>query len=106
MVIMKQKITRKSLRHSLNLEVSEVDGKLVTETYVKDLSTTGCKLEAPSLYSVRRLIKVKIKLPAVEKELILDGEVVWARPAFQKPGRFMMGVKFHVPSWGLESILT
>jgi Tfp pilus assembly protein PilZ len=102
---MKQRIPRKSLRHPSNLEVLEVDNKRVTETYVKDLSTSGCKLETPSLYSVMRLIKVKIKLPAVEKEFILDGRVVWARPVFQRPGRFVLGVKFHMPSWELESLL-
>ena len=102
---MKQRITRKALRHASNLEVLEVDNKRVTETYLKDLSTTGCKIEAPSLYSVKRPLKIKLKLPSSEKELILTGQVVWSRPVFQKPGRFMMGVRFNVPSWELQSLL-
>jgi Tfp pilus assembly protein PilZ len=83
----------------------EVNDRSVTETYLKNISTTGFSIEGPSLYSVKASLKIKISFPNCEKEFILTGQVVWARPVFQKPGCFMMGVKLHQPQWEIESLL-
>jgi Tfp pilus assembly protein PilZ len=85
--------------------VKEVNDRKVTETYLKNISTTGFGIETSSLYSARGPLKISINLPNSEKEYILTGQVVWSRPVFQKPGRFMMGVRFHQPQWDIESLL-
>jgi hypothetical protein len=102
---MKTKIPRKAQRYPLDLIVREVNSKRVMDTYLKDISTTGFRVEAPALYPPRGTMEFKIGLPGSEKEFMLAGQVIWSIPVLKAPGRFMMGVKFHIPKWDMESLL-
>jgi hypothetical protein len=102
---MKIKVPRKAQRYPLELSVTEVNGTPVADTYLKDISTTGFRVEAPSLYPPRGSMDFKMRLPGSDKEVLLAGQVIWAIPVLKAPGRFMMGVKFHIPKWDLESLL-
>jgi hypothetical protein len=102
---MKTKVPRKAQRYPINLSISEVNGKRTGGTYLKDVSTTGFRVEAPALYPARGSMEFKVLLPGSDKEIMLAGQVIWAIPVLQAPGRFMMGVKFHIPKWEMESLL-
>jgi hypothetical protein len=101
---MKQRVQRRSQRYAVNLEVKQINGQPVSETYLLDISSMGARLESSVGLAPMRQVEFTFFLPGGETETRLVGSVVWMRPVLGKPGRFQMGLKFFSTFWGIDQM--
>jgi Flp pilus assembly CpaE family ATPase len=91
---MEKRVTRRAKRYSVNLEVKELNGQPVADTYLQDISTLGGRLESPFPLALKDQVEFSFFLPEADSETRLAGVVVWVQPAAEKPGYYQMGVEF------------
>ena len=91
---MKPRVTRRAQRHQVNLEVQELNGQRVTDTYLIDISTVGARLESSSPLKPSDRVQFSFHQPNETLATSLAGVVVWAKPVEGKTGRYQMGVEF------------
>lgn len=92
---MEKKVTRRAKRYPVHLEVKELNGQPVADTYLIDISTLGGRLESPTPLALRDQVEFSFYLPDADSETRLAGVVVWVQPAAGKPGHYHLGVEFH-----------
>ena len=91
---MEKKVTRRAKRYPVHLEVKELNGQPVADTYLLDISTLGARLESPTLLALGDQVEFSFYLPDADSETRLAGVVVWVQPAAGKPSHYHMGVEF------------
>lgn len=101
---MKQRVTRRAQRYTVNYEVKAINGKPVADTFVKDLSALGARLESPTPLSPKIPVDVSFFLPALHQETRVAGAVVWVRPLVESPGRYQMGLQFFNTNWQIDQL--
>lgn len=100
---MKKRVIRRTQRYRVHLEVAEMNGQRVTDTFVTDLSSLGARIEAASPLAARKHVELTLRRSAQEA-LDLSGQVVWIRPLLTNPGRFQMGLNFFSPRWDIDRL--
>ncbi|OGR08615.1 MAG: hypothetical protein A3K23_07135 [Desulfobacca sp. RBG_16_58_9] len=101
---MKQRITRRAQRYPVHLEVKELNGQPVSETYLLDISSLGARMESHLGLAPMKLVEFSIVLPGTETETRMEGSVVWMHPVLGSPGRYHMGVKFFKSYWIVDQL--
>ena len=91
---MTPRVTRRAQRHQVHLEVKELNGQRVTDTYLIDISTVGARLESSTPLKPRDQVQFSFHQPNEDLETRLAGVVVWAKSVEGKTGRYQMGVEF------------
>jgi len=101
---MKQRVTRRAQRYPVNLEVKAINGKPVADTFLKDLSALGARLESPTPLAPKIRVDVSFFLPAAAQETRVAGAVVWVKPLVEAPGRYQMGLQFFNTNWQIDQL--
>ena len=102
--MMQKRIERRVKRFEVRLEVRELNGQPVRDTYVVNLSSLGARLETGSPLAPRNPVEFTVILPDHEVETRLPGQVMWMRPLLYFPGRFHMGIQFFGPNWDIDRL--
>ncbi|MGQ9688588.1 MAG: PilZ domain-containing protein [Desulfobaccales bacterium] len=100
----KRRVPRRAQRYQVRWAVKEINGKPVQDAWVVDVSCLGARLETTFALSPGLPVKFTVSLPDSGQELILNGRVVWMRPAFPSIGRFVQGLQFYGANWELERL--
>ncbi|MBI4643291.1 MAG: PilZ domain-containing protein [Deltaproteobacteria bacterium] len=101
---MKQRVTRRAQRYSVRLEVKEINGQPVADTFLVDLSALGAKLESSLPLSPRNQVEFSFLLPVTDTITKVAGVVVWLKPVMSAPGRYQMGLQFFNPYWDIDQL--
>jgi hypothetical protein len=101
---MKQRVTRRAQRYPVRLEVKEINGQPVADTFLVDLSALGARLDSPMPLSPRNRVEVSFFLPAAGQVTRLAGAVVWLKPLVSAPGRYQMGLQFFNSFWDIDQL--
>ena len=101
---MKQRVTRRAQRYPVHLEVKEINGQPVADTFLLDLSALGARLESTIPLPVRNPVDVSFFLPATNQETRVAGAVVWMKPVLTAPGRYQMGLQFFNTNWEIDQL--
>jgi hypothetical protein len=101
---MKQRVTRRAQRYPVNFEVKTINGKPVADTFVKDLSAMGARLESPIPLPTKIRVDLSFFLPALSQETRVAGAVVWVKPMVEAPGRYQMGLQFFNTNWQIDQM--
>jgi predicted ribosomally synthesized peptide with nif11-like leader len=89
-------IPRKSPRYQAVLEISEVNGNPVTDTYILDFSNSGARIGSATPLDYSETIVIAFTLPGEREILRLGGRVVWSRfDSLER--RYHTGVEFSIP---------
>ena len=99
------KVTRKCLRYPVDWEVKTCNGHPVTQTFMRDVSAMGARIEGPQPLYQQRHIEFTYLMPGDGRQKRHAGVVKWMRPLGHKPERYQMGVEFHQPNWSLDQKL-
>lgn len=100
----RKRIPRRVQRFPVRLQVQELNGRPVSDTWVVDVSSLGARLETVMPLSPRNPVTVAVVLPGQAAPVRLSGQVVWLRPLVQMPGRFQLGVRFFGPNWEIDRL--
>jgi len=95
---------RKAQRISVYLELKEIDGKSLSDTYVLNFSETGAKIETPNKYNMGDQIEFIFSLPDKTTAISRKGKVAWVSPHESKPGYFLVGVEL-ADEWELGRLI-
>lgn len=96
---------RAAKRHLVQLQVIELNGEPVTDTFLLDLSVHGARLESSSPLIADYRASLSFFLPGEETKTEVLGEVRWVHPLHHSPGRYQMGLKFDNPLWELDKLI-
>ncbi len=88
-------------RYPLQLQVKEINGSPVMDTYLIDIGPLGARLKTALPFNATDLVELIVDLPVKEKERRLLGEVVWLDFWMAYPGYFILGISFLQPCWDL-----
>ncbi len=89
---------RREPRLAETLEIKEISGQPVEGSLVLNHSPLGAKLETHLSFAPGDSLEFSYLRPGEEQETHRWGQVVWVLPAPDKPGRYVMGVEFFLPS--------
>ena len=101
---MKQRVQRRSQRYAVHLEIKQINGQPVSDTYLLDISSLGARLESSVGLAPMKQMEFTFFLPGADAETRLVGTVVWMRPVLGAPGRFQMGLKFFSTFWLIDQL--
>ncbi len=101
---MKQRVTRRAQRYPVHLEVREINGQPVADTFLVDLSALGARLESPTPLSPRNQVEFSFFLPGTDIVTRVAGAVMWMKPVLTAPGRYQMGLQFFNPYWDIDQL--
>lgn len=87
------KALRRTKRYQVFLEVSEVNGRPVTNTVILDISAWGAKIESLLPLPLVGIVELCFILPEEQKTVRLAGEVVWAGQMTPSK-RHLIGLQF------------
>jgi len=77
---MKQRVTRRAPRYQVHLKVEEINGQQVTNTYIKDISTLGVRLESSTTHlKLDDQVEFSFHPPNEDTKTRLAGVVVWEK---------------------------
>jgi hypothetical protein len=102
---MPPKVNRKFVRYKVDWEVKTFNGQPETETFLFDLSVVGAMIEGTKPLAPRNHVEFTYVRPGDDRERSHTGLVMWMRPLVQKPGRYLIGIKFFEADWPLEQEL-
>jgi Flp pilus assembly CpaE family ATPase len=92
---MKQRATRRAPRYQVHLKVEEINGQQVTDTYIKDISALGVRLESTTThFKPFDQVELSFHPPNEDTKTRLAGVVVWVKSAL---GRLTCGIQFNSP---------
>jgi hypothetical protein len=101
---MKQRVTRRAQRYPVHLEVKEVNGQPVADTFLVDLSALGARLESSMPLAPRNQVECSFFLPAADRVTRVAGAVIWLKPVVSSPGRYQMGLQFYSRNWDIDQL--
>jgi predicted ribosomally synthesized peptide with nif11-like leader len=89
-------IPRKCSRYQTLLEIFEVNGHPVTDTYILDFSNSGVRIGSSTPLDNSATIVIAFTLPDKNEILRIGGRVVWSR--FEPVERqYQTGIEFFIP---------
>ncbi len=91
-------------RYPLQLQVKEINGSPVMDTYLIDIGPLGARMKTTLPFNTTDLVKLTIDLSVKGKEISLLGEVVWSDFWMAYPGYFILGISFLQPCWDLGDL--
>ncbi len=95
---------RRLQRYPSKLQVKEINGSPVMDTYLIDIGPLGAKMKTTIPFNATDLVKLIVDLPVKEKEMRLLGEVVWLDFSMAYQGYFILGISFLQPCWDLGDL--
>jgi hypothetical protein len=101
---MKQRVTRRARRFPVRVEVKEINGQPVADTFLVDLSALGARLDSSQPLAPHYRVECLFSLPGVETSMRVAGAIVWTKPSPDSPGRFHMGLKFFGNYWEIDNL--
>jgi hypothetical protein len=100
----RRRVPRRAQRYPVRWVVSEINGKPVRDAWMVDVSCMGARLDTATALGPNTPVKFTLILPDDDKELVVNGRVVWMRPIFSSRGRFHQGIQFYGINWDLEHL--
>jgi len=88
-------------RYPLQLQVKEINGSPVMDTYLLDIGPLGARMKTTLPFNATDLVELIVLLTDKEKERRLLGEVVWLDFSMATQGYFILGISFLQPCWDL-----
>ena len=89
-------VPRKYKRYQAVMEIFEVNGQSVTDTFILDFSNSGAKIRSLTPIDNSATIYIAFTLPGESKIFHISGRVVWSR--FEpEEGHYHTGVEFFIP---------
>ena len=100
----RRRLPRRAQRYPVRWAVSEINGKPVRDAWMVDVSCMGARLDTTSALNPNMPVKFTLILPDGDRELTVNGRVIWMRPVFCSHGRFHQGIQFYGINWDLDSL--
>ena len=100
----RRRVPRRAQRYSVRWAVTEINGMPTRDTWMVDVSCMGARLDTTSALNPNMPVKFTLILPDGDRELMVNGRVIWMRPVFYSHGRFHQGIQFYGINWDLDSL--
>ncbi len=101
---MRMRVERHAQRYRAKLEVININGQPVNDSFLLDISALGAKLESSTHLALRYPVEIVVLLPWTQTETRLAGVLTWIQPLAGSSGRYQMGIEFYQRFWEIDQL--